>query len=133
MTELLVSLAILSIALVAFFELKRDLHHRQETELRLIEAASNEANGLSLLRRINPMRESVGFRKIGKDLTLKWKAVQLGKARPILEWRGRETPDSAALFSVHYAIERQGSKMVEGDLELVGWTDTTSDEQASIR
>lgn len=120
MSELLVSLAIISLAFLVLFELKRDLHQRQAIQLARLDALTNEANGLSLLRRIDPVKEPVGERSIGQGSTLRWKAVQAKKQGLILQWRGRQTPHKVTLFAVDYVISRNGKQLVQGQVELIG-------------
>jgi len=120
MTELLVSLAIISLAFLVLFELKRDIHQRQTIQLARLDALTTEANGLALLRRIDPAKEPVGERNIGQGRKLQWKAAPASLPKPILQWRGRQTPHTVMLYQVDYAILRNGKPFARGSVELIG-------------
>lgn len=120
MAELLVSMAIIALGLLFLFDLKKDLIARQVRQIEAMESAHLEANGLAMLRRVDPGQEPVGNRPIGQKTMLTWKSVQIGKTRRALQWRGRETMLSVAMFSVTYSIAKDGRHIAQGKVELVG-------------
>jgi general secretion pathway protein I len=119
--ETLVSVAILSLALLALLQIRTDAIGTIGSLESRIERAATTRTALLLLEDLNPMAEPDGERHIGRSLRVRWSARPLTKSVRTI---GQEVPDgdfNVALFDLEVIAETDGIHSQAFHVQKLGW------------
>lgn len=118
--EALAALAIVAVALVPLASLQTQITRGYARQSEIEAVATLQANAIAMLREVNPAVEPVGFRQLGENQQVRWRAA------PMSGWRrttraGRGDGDfDVQVYRLDITVEN-GAVRHTFEVEQLGW------------
>lgn len=131
--EALVAMVIAALALLAVFELQRQLAVGQLHYEKALSLASLQRNAITLTEEANPMAEPAGQRRLSEGVAIVWRSSALTPAQAVSGAGGGASPYEVRLYRTHVDIWRGARPIGSVEFDQLGWRSKSALDQPSFR